>query len=46
MGGVLAKLLIKEGCDVTIITPSAYLSDWTVNTLEQHGSTRSSREWV
>lgn len=36
MGGVLAELLISEGCDVTIITPSAYLSDWTVNTLEQH----------
>ncbi|GMG85412.1 NAD(P)-binding protein [Paralimibaculum aggregatum] len=36
MGGVLAELLVQEGCDVTIITPSAYLSDWTVNTLEQH----------
>lgn len=36
MGGVLADLLTAEGCDVTIITPSAYLSDWTVNTLEQH----------
>lgn len=36
MGGVLAELLAQEGCDVTIITPSAYLSDWTVNTLEQH----------
>ncbi|MCC5970235.1 MAG: FAD-dependent oxidoreductase [Pararhodobacter sp.] len=36
MGGVLAELLAAEGCDVTIITPSAYLSDWTVNTLEQH----------
>lgn len=36
MGGVLAELLVKEGCEVTIITPSAYLSDWTVNTLEQH----------
>ena len=36
MGGVLAELLINAGCDVTIITPSAYLSDWTVNTLEQH----------
>ena len=36
MGGVLVELLISEGCDVTIITPSAYLSDWTVNTLEQH----------
>ncbi|MBR9862685.1 MAG: NADH:flavin oxidoreductase [Rhodobacteraceae bacterium] len=36
MGGVLAELLVSAGCDVTIITPSAYLSDWTVNTLEQH----------
>lgn len=36
MGGVLVELLISEGCEVTIITPSAYLSDWTVNTLEQH----------
>ena len=36
MGGVLAELLRQEGCDVTIVTPSAYLSDWTVNTLEQH----------
>ncbi|MEO1025605.1 MAG: FAD-dependent oxidoreductase [Pseudomonadota bacterium] len=36
MGGVLAELLRQEGCEVTIITPSAYLSDWTVNTLEQH----------
>ncbi len=36
MGGVLAELLIGAGCEVTIITPSAYLSDWTVNTLEQH----------
>ena len=36
MGGVLAELLAQEGCNVTIITPSAYLSDWTVNTLEQH----------
>ncbi|WP_069300460.1 FAD-dependent oxidoreductase [Neptunicoccus sediminis] len=36
MGGVLAELLVNAGCEVTIITPSAYLSDWTVNTLEQH----------
>ena len=36
MGGVLAELLRGEGCEVTIITPSAYLSDWTLNTLEQH----------
>lgn len=36
MGGVLAELLIQEGCRVTLVTPSAYVSDWTVNTLEQH----------
>ncbi|MBD9525265.1 FAD-dependent oxidoreductase [Paracoccus sp. PAR01] len=36
MGGVLAELLVQEGCEVTFITPSAYISDWTVNTLEQH----------
>ena len=36
MGGVLAELLINEGCTVTLVTPSAYVSDWTVNTLEQH----------
>ncbi len=35
MGGVLAELLRANGCDVTIITPSAYVSDWTNNTLEQ-----------
>src|SRR5690625_4385008 len=36
MGGVLAELLASAGCEVTIITPSAYISDWTLNTLEQH----------
>ena len=36
MGGVLAEQLQKRGCEVTIITPSALLSDWTQNTLEQH----------
>ena len=35
MGGVLAELLIKNGAKVTLITPSAYVSDWTNNTLEQ-----------
>jgi len=35
MGGVLAELLAKNGADVTLITPSAYVSDWTNNTLEQ-----------
>ncbi|SLN14368.1 oxidoreductase [Roseisalinus antarcticus] len=35
MGGVLAELLVKQGCGVTLITPSAFVSDWTNNTLEQ-----------
>ena len=35
MGGVLAELLVQKGCNVTLITPSAFVSDWTVNTLEQ-----------
>ncbi|MEO5615705.1 MAG: NAD(P)-binding protein [Cypionkella sp.] len=35
MGGVLAELLAQNGCEVTLITPSAYVSDWTLNTLEQ-----------
>ena len=36
MGGVLAERLVELGCEVTLITPSAFVSDWTVNTLEQH----------
>lgn len=35
MGGVLAELLVQKGCEVTLITPSAFVSDWTRNTLEQ-----------
>jgi dimethylamine/trimethylamine dehydrogenase len=35
MGGVLAELLAQQGNTVTLITPSAYVSDWTRNTLEQ-----------
>ncbi len=35
MGGVLAELLAQNGCEVTLITPSAFVSDWTANTLEQ-----------
>ncbi|MDP2492621.1 FAD-dependent oxidoreductase [Shimia thalassica] len=35
MGGVLAELLAKQGADVTLVTPAAYVSDWTNNTLEQ-----------
>lgn len=36
MGGVLAELLVQKGCSVTLITPAAYVSEWTLNTLEQH----------
>ena len=35
MGGVLAELLVAHGATVTLVTPSAYVSDWTYNTLEQ-----------
>jgi dimethylamine/trimethylamine dehydrogenase len=36
MGGVLAELLVQKGCKVTLVTTSAMVSEWTVNTLEQH----------
>jgi len=26
---------VEQGCDVTLITPAAYVSDWSNNTLEQ-----------
>ena len=35
MGGVLAEALRKRGHAVTLVTPSALVSAWTVNTLEQ-----------
>ena len=35
MGGVLAELLAQAGCEVTLITPAPYVSDWARNTLEQ-----------
>jgi dimethylamine/trimethylamine dehydrogenase len=35
MGGVIAELLVENGCQVTLITPSAYVSAWSANTLEQ-----------
>ncbi len=35
MGGVLAELLVKHGATVTLITPAAHVSEWTINTLEQ-----------
>lgn len=35
MGSVIAELLQSNGCKVTIATPSAYVAEWTLNTLEQ-----------
>ena len=35
MGGVVAELLAANGCEVTLITPAAYVSSWSNNTLEQ-----------
>ncbi|CAN5403024.1 NAD(P)-binding protein [soil metagenome] len=35
MGGVLAELLAARGNQVTLVTPSVCVSDWTSNTLEQ-----------
>jgi dimethylamine/trimethylamine dehydrogenase len=35
MGGVIAELLANSGCRVTLVTPSAFVSDWSRNTLEQ-----------
>jgi dimethylamine/trimethylamine dehydrogenase len=35
MGGVLAELCAGAGRQVTLVTPAAFVSDWTRNTLEQ-----------
>lgn len=35
LGGVLAELMAKEGFEVTLVTPEARVSAWTVNTMEQ-----------
>lgn len=35
MGGVLAELLVKEGHEVTLVTPASEVSSWTRNTMEQ-----------
>jgi dimethylamine/trimethylamine dehydrogenase len=35
MGGVLAELLVSQGCTVSLVTPAALVSAWTVYTLEQ-----------
>ena len=36
MGGVLAELLAGRGLQVTLLTPANLVSEWSVNTLEQH----------
>ncbi len=36
LGGVVAELLVSEGCEVTLVTPEARVSAWTDNTMEQH----------
>jgi len=36
MGGVLAELLVKQGCMVELITPAPLVSYWTEFTLEQN----------
>jgi dimethylamine/trimethylamine dehydrogenase len=35
MGGVVAELLAREGRRVTLVTPAARVSEWTINTMEQ-----------
>ena len=35
MGGVLAELLAREGRQVTVVTEAAYVSAWSVNTMDQ-----------
>ena len=35
LGGALAELLASEGHRVTLVTPGALVSEWTVNTMEQ-----------
>jgi dimethylamine/trimethylamine dehydrogenase len=35
MGGVIAELMVNKGCEVSLVTPSACVSDWTHHTLEQ-----------
>jgi dimethylamine/trimethylamine dehydrogenase len=36
MGGLMAEVLRKDGHKVTLVTPAAYVSEWTHHTLEQH----------
>ena len=34
--GCFGRTIDPKGCQVTLVTPAAYVSEWTVNTLEQH----------
>jgi dimethylamine/trimethylamine dehydrogenase len=36
MAGLLAELLVAQGCCVTLVTPASEVSNWTRNTMEQH----------
>jgi dimethylamine/trimethylamine dehydrogenase len=36
VGGVLSELLVREGHAVTLVTPAPRVSEWSVNTMEQH----------
>ncbi|MCP4766502.1 MAG: NADH:flavin oxidoreductase [Gammaproteobacteria bacterium] len=36
MGALIAEKLIRQGHDVTLVTPATEVSPWTQNTLEQH----------
>ena len=35
LGGVLAELLSRESFEVTLVTPAARVSEWSINTMEQ-----------
>jgi dimethylamine/trimethylamine dehydrogenase len=35
LGGALAELLASDGRQVTLVTPAALVSEWSVNTMEQ-----------
>jgi dimethylamine/trimethylamine dehydrogenase len=35
LGGAVAELLAREGRNVTLVTPAALVSEWSVNTMEQ-----------
>lgn len=36
MGGAVAEMLLRAGCEVTFVTPAPEVSSWTHHTLEQH----------